>query len=650
MSKQASHIASRSACLKAATAEAKRYRAQTCKAQVKMGKGTGRTMTAPAEEVEAAHATKGANTTTNRSGSGSNNSSSSGNSTASSSKYDGFPKSLPNSTYDERIAFMNVLLAQGEQGTLGNGTSACSPWVAYFDFTVQLMTYMMGNIGSGIGRMAGTSVGLAAGASIGQSAGLVTGAAASTVLMPAEEAALGQVTGPGVRSLKQRGVAKSPQEQERQSHRQRRRQRQQQSAQPVDDATIGLAGASGVGLGTGFAIGTPAGAAAGRQYGEKIGKEVAVWVINNTNFAIAYFGTLILAELMNGIDLVVTDGITRVTIEKIIRSHIQDMEDKIFQDFTVVYNATVYEDYSNLELESAVFQSIVGAFRGMGVLFGFAGGMPVGAAVGASSGGIYGSGGAGAASGAARAGSMDKETERKAQAASSSSVAEEIAAIDPLVANAAAMWMATSIGVGSGTAIGVGGGIYGGWTLSTEIGYAMGLLMVKGMVKGLALFQQSYGQVVLDQIEEAIFQATRIRINITYTPTCDFSNYTYPIKNISSYIVESPLDDVTGGRNESGKKAGGSAAAAAPNRGDGGDKTADWSAALLQLLGKAATAVKLEPPASSSYSRTAASFFQTAAVATGTKAQQIRSAYDACQSYAISEMYRQKSLCYLNYV
>jgi len=130
------------------------------------------------------------------------------------------------------------------------------------------MTYMLGNIGSGVGRMAGTSVGVAAGALIGQSGGFVGGAAASTVLMPAEEAALGQVTAPGGqgrrrRELEQRVEAKHLQGLWQESRRQRRRRRQQQGAQPLEDATVCLAGSSGIGMGNGFAIGTPAGAAAG---------------------------------------------------------------------------------------------------------------------------------------------------------------------------------------------------------------------------------------------------------------------------------------------------------------------------------------------------------------------------------------------------
>ncbi len=664
ISSHVSPLSSRSACLKAATAEAKLYRTGTCKAQVRTGKFIGRAMTALGEEEVEAATTKGTNN-------------SNSNSTAFCTKGanctagGGFPKPLPNSTYEERIAFLNELLEEGQQGALINGTTACGPWTAYLDFTVQLMTYMLGNIGSGIGRMAGTSLGQAAGASIGQSGGFVGGATASTVLMPAEEAALGQVTGSGGqgrRGLEQRMEAEPPQGQGHDSHRQRRwrrrrqQQRQQQGAQPLDDATVGLAGASGIGLGTGFAIGAPVGAAAGRQYGEKIGQEVALWIINNANFAIAYFGTLVLADIMNGVDIVVTAGISRVKIQKIFRAQIQDIEDKIFQDFASVYNATVYADFANLELESAVFQSTVDAFRSMGVLFGFAAGMPVGAAVGASSGGIYGSAGAGAASGAARAAGARtrmRERRRKAQTApsssssSSSALADELAAIDPLVALATAMWMGTSVGVGSGTAIGVGAGIYGGWQLSTEIGYGMGLLMVKFLVKAFAVLQQVYGQAVVDQIEQAIFEASQVGINITYTPTCDFSNYTYAVQDISYYVGKPPPPgDVVTGEHEGDKKEGASAAAAS---GEEEETIPDLAAALLQHLGYANAAAATKkgapaPSASSAYSRTAASFFQSSAAAAatgGTKAQQIRAAYDACKSYAMSEMHWQKSLCYL---
>lgn len=278
------------------------------------------------------------------------------------------------------------------------------------------MTHMLGNIGSGFGRIAGTSVGMAAGASIGQSAGLVGGAATSTVVMPAEETALGQGTGPGgQRGQQRRGLEQQAEaKQEQESRRQRRRQRQQQSTQPLEDATIGLAGASGIGLGTGFAIGTSAGAAAGRQYGEMIGQEVGLWLINNLNFAVAYFGVLGLANLLNGIDLIVTNGISKVKIQKLIRSQIRKSENQIFQDFTSIYNSTVYADFANLESESGVFRSTVDAFGGMGALFGFAAGMPAGAAVSASSGGIYGSSGAGTASGAAQAaGARTRAPERR---------------------------------------------------------------------------------------------------------------------------------------------------------------------------------------------------------------------------------------------
>lgn len=610
----------------------------------------GREMTALGQEVEASTIAKGRSS-----------SNSSSDSTAASIKGtnrtagSGFPKSLPNSTYEEQIAFLTELLEQGQQGTLINGTTVCAPWTAYFDFTVQLLTYMLGNIGSGFGRIAGTSVGMAAGASIGQSGGMVGGAAESTVLEPVEEAALREDVGQGWkgrqrRGLEQRVEANPPQGQGRWqgSRRQRRRRRQQQGVQPLEDATIGLAGASGIGLGSGFAIGTSTGAAAGRQYGEKIGQEMALWIINNANFAIAYFGTLVLADVMNGVDLIVTDGITKVKIQKIIRSQIQNIEDEIFEDFTSVYNATVYADFSNLEIESAVFRSTVDAFGGMGVLFGFAAGMPVGAAVGASSGGIYGSAGAGTTSGAAQAAGARKRTtgrkRRKAQT-SASSLAEELAAIDPLVALTTFMWMGTSIGVGSGTAIGMGAGISGGWQLSNKIGYAMGHLVVKFLVKAFTVFQKVYGQVVVDQIEQAIFDASAIRINITYTPTCDFSNYTYHVQDISYYVGKPPAGDLGTEKNKRDGETG--AAAAAPVS---GEQNKDLAAAFLQLLGYAATpATKTAPElyASGFYSRTAASF-QSAVAATGTKRKQDRAAYDACQSYAISEMYRQKSLCYLS--
>lgn len=653
----ASPLSSRRACLKSATAEAKLYRAQICRAQVGTGKGIGRAMPALGEEVEAA-------TTTN---SACNSNSSSHSTTSFTKGANGtaggsFPKSLPNSTYEQRTAFLNALLEQGQQGTLINSTAACDPWTAYFDFVVQLMSFMLGNIGSGIGRMAGASLGQAAGASIGQSGGFVVGAAASTVVMPAEEAVLGQVTGPGGqgrgrrgRGLEQRGEAKPAQGQGQgqgqKKSRQRRRRRQQQGAQPLDDATVGLAGASGIGLGTGFAIGTPAGAAAGRVYGEKIGEEVALWIINNANFAITYFGTLVLADVMNGVDIVVTNGIKKVKIQKIVRSQVQAMEDQIFLDFKGVYNATVYADFVGLEAEAAMFESTMDAFRGMGALFGFAAGMQTGAAVGASSGGIYGSAGAGAASGAAQAAGPKTRTmrrKRKAQTASSS-FAEKLAAIDPLVALAAAMWMGTSIGVGSGTSIGVGAGIYGGWQLFTKIGYGMGILLVKFLVKAFALFQQVYGQVVVDQIEQAIFDASAIRINLTYTPTCSFSNYTYPIKDIAYYLCGEPsAGNVATGVNEGGAQKpppNGPVAASSVEE----ETAPDLAATLLKLLGHAATpAGKGAPPTLPFYSRTAASFFLPTAETTGTKAQQIRAAYNACQSYAMSEMHRAKTLCYLS--
>ena len=314
-----------------------------------------------------------------------------------------------------------------------------------------------------------------------------------------------------------------------------------------------------------------------------------------------------------------TNGISKVKIQKIIRSQIRKIENQIFQDFTSVYNATVYEDFAKLELESAVFQSTVDAFGGMGVLFGFAAGMPVGAAVGVSSGGIYGSSGAGTASGAAQAADAKRRRRRKAKTATSSSLAEEIASIDPLVALATSIWMGTSIGVGTGTAIGVGAGIAGGWALSSEIGYGMGLLMVKFMAKAFGVFQQVYGQVVVNQIEQAIFEASAIRINITYTPTCNFSNYTYPVQDISYYVGNLPACDFATGKNERDKKTGASAAAAGSS--EGKEISPDLAVALLQLLGYAATPAKKTapaPPSSSFYSRTAASF-QSAVAATETK-------------------------------
>jgi len=199
----------------------------------------------------------------------------------------------------------------------------------------------------------------------------------------------------------------------------------------------------------------------------------------------------------------------------------------------------------------------------------------------------------------------------------------------------------------------VGAGIYGGWQLSTEIGYGMGLLMVKFLVKAFAVLQQVYGQAVVDQIEQAIFEASKVPINITYTPTCDFSNYTYAVQDISYYVGKPPPPgDVVTGEHEGDKKEGASAAAAS---GEEEETLPDLAAALLQQLGYANAAAATKkgapaPSASSAYTRTAASFFQSSAAAAatgGTKAQQIRAAYDACKSYAMSEMHWQKSLCYL---
>jgi hypothetical protein len=203
-----------------------------------MGKG----MRAMGEEVPAATTAK--ETSSSNSSSHSTGSSTKG---ANCTAGGGFPKRLPNSTYEERIAFLTELLKEGQQGTLINDATACGPWTAYFDFTVQLMTYMLGNMGSGFGRMAGTSVGMAAGTSIGQSAGMVGGAAVSTVLMPVEEATLGQLTAPGGQGRRRRGLE---QQVEANQEKERRRRQQQQNTQPLEDATIGLAGASGIGLGT----------------------------------------------------------------------------------------------------------------------------------------------------------------------------------------------------------------------------------------------------------------------------------------------------------------------------------------------------------------------------------------------------------------
>jgi len=235
-------------------------------------------------------------------------------------------------------------------------------------------------------------------------------------------------------------------------------------------------------------------------------------------------------------------------------------------------------------------------------------------------------------------------------------LAEELAAIDPLVALATFMWMGTSIGVGSGTAIGVGAGIYGGWQLPSEIGYGMGLLMVKFLVKAFAVFQQVYGQAVVDQIEQAIFDASAIRINITYTPTCDYSIYTYPVQDISYYIGKPPAGDLATGENKGDKKTG--ASAAAPSAARKKRRPPIWlpfySSCGTQRNGRRKRPQHHLPPAStaeqpppSCYSRTAASFL-SAVAATGTRGKQTRAAYNACQSYAISEMCRQKSLCYLS--
>lgn len=95
----------------------------------------------------------------------------------------------------------------------------------------------------------------------------------------------------------------------------------------------------------------------------------------------------------------------------------------------------------------------------------------------------------------------------------------------------------------------------------------MGLLMVKFMAKAFGVFQQVYGQVVVNQIEHAIFEVSAIRINITYTPTCDFSNYTHPVQDISYYVGNLPACDFATGKNEGDKKTGAIAAAAASGEG-----------------------------------------------------------------------------------
>ena len=338
--------------------------------------------------------------------------------------------------------------------------------------------------------------------------------------------------------------------QERERRRQRRRQRQQQSTQPLEDATIGLAGASGIGLGTGFAIGTPAAAAAGHQYGERIGQEVGLWLINNLNFAVAYFGVLGLANLLNGIDLIVTNGISEVKIQKLIRSQIRKSENQIFQDFTSVYNSTVYADFANLESESGVFRSTVDAFGGMGALFGFAAGVPAGAAVGAS-----------CKRRCASGWRKDKEegpnggvvvVDRKACGHWPPRGPRDLHVDGHLDRHR----------YGDGHRRG-GRDFWGmgaferGWLQDGP------LLVVKYMAKAFGVFQQVYGQAVVNQIEQAIFDSSAIRINLTYTPSCDYFNYTYPVKDISFYVGNLSTCDFATGKNEKDKKTGASGAAAA---------------------------------------------------------------------------------------
>lgn len=642
---------SRRACLDKISTDAKRYINDICKAQVRYGNANVRNM---ASNMPAGSQNTGSTKTFNSTMGGN------------------FPRQLPNSTYDERVTFLKGLLTQGQDGTLLNATSPCGPWTEYFDFTVQILTYMMGNVGGTIGRLAGTGTGIVAGTSIGQSGALPAAAAASVLGTAAEETTLEQATqGSGQQRRRQQNSRNA----EIRKTGETRRKRRQQAPRPVDDATLGLAAGSGIGLGTGFAIGTPVGMAAGRTYGERLGRELALWIINNVNFAIAYFGTLVVADVMNGIDIVVTYGVNSKAVRKILRSQIQGIEDQIFQEFAAVYNATVYQDFRNFEIESIVFYFLIKTMRSVGLLFGLAGGMPAGAALGSSSGGAFGSGGAGMAGGL---GESLGSRKRKAQTAS---LAEDLAAIDPLVAVSAATWAAVSIGIGSGTAIGVGAGMYGGWQLSKQIGYSMGLLVVKFIVRLFTVLQQLFGQVVVNQIEGAIQEAAGIAINITYTPTCDFSNYTYPIKNISFYDVSRPSSLLSNTMSEKGAqpaamneaertrddgaKEGLHAFASlvdsllsAPVNADAGEATTqenqskeeeDLIAAFLQsfaFLSPDAAAKGTSSTSAAFFTKTPQDFFQPDKAGPGAKKITRRDAFIACRDYAKSEMYREKALCY----
>ena len=214
-----------------------------------------------------------------------------------------YPRQLPNSTYDERLAFLQGLLAQAGQGTLVDPNDLCGPFVAYFDFVIQETEYILGNLGSGAGMITGSAMGESTGASIGQSAGFVSGSELTSMLQ----------------------TAARPIPNPRRERRHRRRTQDTGATKPTTGNGGGgmkkdpkhrrgqyaegtTAAGGGMGMGAGFAIGVPAGIALGGAYGKLLGSEYAAWLIRDFNYAVAYSLVLPVALLINALEIIVRAG------------------------------------------------------------------------------------------------------------------------------------------------------------------------------------------------------------------------------------------------------------------------------------------------------------------------------------------------------
>lgn len=166
-----------------------------------------------------------------------------------------------------------------------------------------------------------------------------------------------------------------------------------------------------------------------------------------------------------------------------------------------------------------------------------------------------------------------------------------------------------------------------GWKLTRGVGYALALFIINAVDKSLSESQILYQDLVPRYVQDVIKFITGRVLGLTFTPTCNFTAYQYPIKGIDYYDTsvwgskKNPMSFKQ--YSQKLKNMASSPSKTTTNNAAASPQTSDLIWEELQK----------------GFSKTSQDFFATSDVSK-------EEAFKDCQAYALSELYRRKSICY----